>query len=31
MRKNNGLTKLYLLATCTGLAVWLDLGQCDSF
>lgn len=28
-RKTNELTKLYLLAIRTGLALWLDLGWCD--
>lgn len=30
-RKTNGLTKLNLFTTRTGLALWFDLGQCDSF
>ena len=30
-RQNNELTKLYLFIIRTGLALWSDLGQCDSF
>ena len=29
-RKTSGLTKLNLFTTRTGLALWFDLGQCDS-